>query len=567
MFPENSPWPPKPYEQVMAACEERHAWWVGDPDGLANFYGSQQGTVTTGSPSLRKRISDSMKSVFWGKPQTVGERPTRVHAPIAADIARIAAATLFADPPQILAPATEKVEQPEPEPATTDPLTGAVIEPKPVEPITTTVRDQALQDTIDELCNNPRTHAGYLEAAESASMLMGAYGRVVWDKNLFEDGPWIDWVDADRAIPEFVWDRLVAVTFWTELASDSPNVVYRHLQRYEKGREFHSLHQGTRDNLGRTVELTAHPATAAIAEREGLTENGFEIPTDFRHFMYAPNMGSNPAWRNDDNLRPLGRADLDTQTMRLMDEADKVWSSWMRDLDLGKARVFISRQLLTNGRGGDGASFDVDQSIYAPVGDFINKGELSSVMDAQQFEIRVEEHARTYEALLRLIIGRCGYSPLTFGLSDEVAQTATETDAKTKDTHTTRRAKILHWSELDELHTAMLQINAAVFGGPAVTEKLELKWPASKESPRALAETVNLLRQAQAASTKTLVEMVHPDWDDEQVEAEVGLIDDAASVDVPAFGGGFGNTEPADPNADPNADPAAAGNEPPPFGE
>lgn len=564
MFDENSPWPPAPYEHVMAACAERQVWWEGDPDKLAAFYGGSQGDVVR-SKNVTTRARKAWAS-FWGKQQTTGERPTRVHAPIAADIARIAAATLFADPPQILAPATEQVEQPEPEAPTVDPLTGVAIVPEPAEPITKTVRDQALQDAIDALSNNPRTHAGYLEAAETASMLMGAYGRVVWDREQFEDGPWIDWVDADRAIPEFVWDRLVAVTFWTELASDSPNVVFRHLQRYEKGREYHSLHQGTRDNLGRTIDLGAHPATAAIAAREGLTENGFEVPTDFRHFMYAPNMGSNPAWRNDDALRPLGRADLDTQVMRLMDEADKVWSSWMRDLDLGKARVFISRQLLSNGRSGDGASWDIDQSIYSPVGDFINKGELSSVMDAQQFSIRVEEHAATYEGLLRLIIARCGYSPLTFGLSDEVAQTATETDAKTRDTHTTRRAKILHWSELDELHTAMLQINAAVFGGPAVSEKLELKWPASKESPRVLAETANLLRQAQAASTKTLVELWHPDWDDEQVTAEVDLIDGAASVDVPAFGGGFGGNEQPDPNADPAGDDTDA-TEPPAFGQ
>lgn len=564
MFDENSPWPPAPYEHVMAACAERQVWWEGDPDKLAQFYGGSQGDVVR-SKNVTARARKAWAS-FWGKQQTTGERPTRVHAPIAADIARIAAATLFADPPQILAPATEQVEQPEPEAPSIDPLTGIETQPKPVEPIVTTVRDQALQDAIDALSNNPRTHAGYLEAAESASMLMGAYGRVVWDKNLFEDGPWIDWVDADRAIPEFAWDRLVAVTFWTELASDSPNVVWRHLQRYEKGREYHSLHQGTRDKLGRAMELTAHPATEAIAAREGLTENGFDIPTDFRHFMYAPNMGSNPAWRNDDNLRPLGRADLDTQVMRLMDEADKVWSSWMRDLDLGKARVFISRQLLTNGRNGDGAGFDLDQSIYSPVGDFINKGELSSVMDAQQFSIRVEEHAATYEGLLRLIIARCGYSPLTFGLSDEVAQTATETDAKTRDTHTTRRAKILHWSELDELHTAMLQINAKVFGGPEVSEKLELKWPASKESPRVLAETANLLRQAQAASTKTLVELWHPDWDDEQVTAEVDLIDGAATVDVPAFGGGFGGNEQPDPNAG-DAETEGDSNEAPPFGE
>ena len=524
MFPENSPWPPKPYDLVMAECEERHAWWVGDPDGLAEFYSGGRTVTAT------NRFAAAWQA-FWGKQQTTGERPTRVHAPIAADIGRIAASTLFGDPPQILAAEADK----------------------------------SLQDRIDAICNNSTIHAGLLSAAESASMLSGVYGRVVWDKTV-ADEPWIDWVDADRAIPEFRWGRLSAVTFWSELPTDDEHVVWRHLQRYTPGRLFHSVHRGTTSNLGVTMSLADHESTQGLATRVGV--QGEELPTDRLLAQYIPNMGPNAQWRNHPKLKPLGRADLDVQVMRLMDEADKVWSSWMRDLDLGKARVFISRQLLTNARSGEGASFDIDQSIFSPLeGDFFNKSELSSVMDAQQFAIRVDEHARTYEGLLRLIIGRVGYSPLTFGLSDEVAQTATETDAKTRDTAMTRTAKTRLWAPLAPLMTSMLEVDAKVFGGSRPSELVEVKWQPSKESPRVVAETINLLSQATAVSTKTKVMMKWPDWDDKQVEDEVKLIDEAGQVDVPAFGGGFGNTEPADPNADPNADPAASGNEPPTFGQ
>lgn len=498
-FPENSEWPPKPHDRVLAACAERQVWWEGDPDKLAEFY-SDGGRTTT------NRFAAAWQA-FWGKAQTHGERPARVHAPIAADIGRIAAATLFADPPQILA----------------------------------SEADKGLQDRVDAICNNSATHAGLLAAAESASMLSGVYGRVVWDKTV-ADEPWIDWVDADRAIPEFKWGRLSAVTFWSELPTDDEHVVWRHLQKYTPGNVFHSVHRGTSSNLGVTMSLADHAATAGLATRVGM--NGETLPTDRLLAQYIPNMGPNPQWRNDPVLKPLGRADLDTQVMRLMDDADKTWSSWMRDLDLGKARVFISRQLLKNGRGGDGAGFDIDQSIYAPVGDMVVNGDISTVMDAQQFAIRVDEHSRTYEGLLRLIIGRCGYSPLTFGLSDEVAQTATETDAKTRDTAMTRTAKTRLWAPLAPLTTSLLEVDAAVFGGKRPSELLEVKWQASKESPRTLAETINLLNQAQAVSTKTKVEMKWPEWDDEQVQAEVDLIDKANTVDVPSFGGNqFGQDE------------------------
>ena len=41
------------------------------------------------------------------------------------------------------------------------------------------------------------------------------------------------------------------------------------------------------------------------------------------------------------------------------------------------------------------------------------------------------------------------------------------------------------------------------------------------------AQTANLLAAASAASTDTLVRMIHPEWEDEQVDEEVAKIEDA----------------------------------------
>ncbi len=63
-----------------------------------------------------------------------------------------------------------------------------------------------------------------------------------------------------------------------------------------------------------------------------------------------------------------------------------------------------------------------------------------------------------------------------------------------------------------------------------------------------------MLRQAQAASTKTLVQLNHPDWDAEAVDAEVGLILAENAMSVPDLG------------APPDGDPAGV-NQEVPFGE
>lgn len=539
----NTSWPPAPHDLVIDSCREAQAWWTGDPDLLQRFYGGgQTGAYDSVSHarSLRGRTRRAWDA-WWGKLPSTTNPQKKLHVPVAADLGRIAASTLLS------------------EPVTFTPADGEL---------------DAIGELCDDVLNTDDNYSRMLVAAESASMLSGVYGRVVWDKNV-ADHTWIDYVDADRAIPEFKWGKLIGCTFWTELDSDSDNVVLRHVEYYGKGFVEHALYEGTRDNIGRPVPLTEHSDTADLAQH--VTEGNRITVGNVDDLLveYFPNMRPNPLWRNEPALRHLGRSDLTIDVIRLLDAIDETWSSWMRDLDLGKARIIVSESLLTSRGPGKGAVFDTDQSIYSPVGGvFVKDGEESQLIQAEQFDIRVEEHRATFEALLRQVLGRVGYSPLTFGLADEVAATATEVGAKERDTNRTRDAKIRLWSGLSRLVTTQLRVDAALFSGQAPTEPIKVEWPDTNQAtPREIAETADLLKRAEAASTKTRVQIVHPDWDDTQVDEEVARIQDESSAPISIIGPGESNfgapavdddDQPADDD-DPEGQPEEG--EPAPFGQ
>jgi hypothetical protein len=509
----------------LDACRERQAWWSGDPYDLRAYYLNSDGTGATSADANRSRVKRAW-SAFWGRYNPTANPPRRLHVPVAADIGRIAASTLFSEP--VTFKAAEK-------------------------------ENAAVQELIDATLNTDDNYSRMLVAAESSSMLSGVYGRVVWDAEVDAEHTWIDYVDADRAIPEFRWGRLTGVTFWTELEhNDGDNVVLRHLEYYRKGAIEHSLYRGSKDNIGQPIDLTRHDATEHLAAH---LVGGTIIATGVDELAaeYFPNMRPNPQWRNEPALRHLGRSDLTIDVIRLLDAMDETWSSWMRDLDLGKGRMFASEELLRNMGAGKGSHFDADQTVFSPIGSAVKDGEVMSLLQAQQFAIRVDEHQRTFEALLRQAIARVGYSPITFGLQDEVAATATEVDAKERDTNSTRSAKIRLWSGLSRLSTVQLRIEAHIFKGVEPTEPIEIEWPDThQESPRAIADTAEILSRAKAASTETLVRMVNPDWDDKQIEAEVALIQDETAPPVSIMGPqetDFGAADPTIPPAE--GDPAA----------
>lgn len=515
-------WPPRDLAEVLHTTCESKVWWKGGVEGLNEYYLHENAAKRIGGTMARIR---NAYDAFWGRTNTNPAQPIKkIHVPIAAGIVDLSARSLFAKRVLFVDP------------------TG----------------DKGVQKRTDDIFNTDMFHSALYTSGASCSALGGNYQRVVWDPEV-ADHCWIDFVDANRAIPVFRWGRLVEVTFWSELESDDDRVVWRHLERRVKGRIEHQLYRGTPSDLGALRPLQDHPSTEPFAT---LVDDGFGILTgvDELSAAYVPNKLPNPDWVDDPRLKDLGRSDINADTIPLLHGIDKIESSEIRDFDIGAARMFASDDLLTNMGAGKGAVLPEDQAIFTRVGTGTKGDELTSMFQFHQPEIRVETHQLGKEGLVRELLKATGYSPMSFGFSDEVAMTATEASGKKEATVETTEGKARYYTAaLSPLVTTCLRIDAAMFPGKgkAPVERMELEWPKfAEESDLSKSQTVMNWQTAGAASTRTKVAYIHDDWDDEAIKAEAALIDKANELTAPDFGGGFGGDQPPLPTDQPPADDA-----------
>lgn len=524
-------WPPEHCQRINEQVSTWQAWYSGDTDQLSAVYGgdaagagheffaSEQGGFRRG---VQKAV-DKVRRWFWGSQNRTGQPRQRLHVPIAGDIAAASADLLFSEPPAI----------------TVDPPQAAPTAPgQPGQPATPAPANRT-QERLDDLVDDG-THATLLEAAELAAAHGGVFLRILWDTSL-RDRPWLSAVHTDTAVPEWRQGKLTAVTFW-RVVQKRGRMVWRHLERHEPGKILHGLYRGEQDELGVPVPLTDHPDTAGLAQ---VVDAEQAIPTGHLGLTaaYIPNMRPNRVWRGNAAAAPLGRSDL-AGVEPLMDALDLAWSSWMRDVDLGKARLVVPQSYMENHGPGRGASIELDREVYEPVNS-MDSGESGKISIEQvQFKIRVDEHSRTVMALKTEIVSTAGYSAATFGLDSEgAAQTATEVASRNRRSLITRARKIRYWRPaLAEILEALLAVDAAVFRSGVVPQRPQIEFPpAVAADPKAEAETIQLLAAAEAISTEEKVRRLHPDWDDTEVAAEVERIrDDTGSPPMvdpgPAFG-------------------------------
>jgi A118 family predicted phage portal protein len=208
-----------------------------------------------------------------------------------------------------------------------------------------------------------------------------------------------------------------------------------------------------------------------------------------------------------------------------MDALDEAYTSWMRDLRLGKARLMVPQQYLESQGRGKGATLDLDKEVFVALNTLGAANTMEIVPN--QFAIRYAEHKATCDDLMIRIVSGCGYSAQTFGLSADIAITATEVEAKERMTFDTREAKIeVAKRKLYDLVCLMLDVDTARGIVPPFTDDLLVEFPqAVEEDQLTIAQTIGLLRTAQAASTETLIRMAHPDWDDDRINEEIEKIE------------------------------------------
>ncbi|WP_242882595.1 phage portal protein [Actinomadura litoris] len=464
---------------------EWSAWYSGDPDALASVYTSAP-PPTTGWFSRLARW-------WWGTRPTPGQPITKLHVPAAADLATLSADLLLSQPPRLMAADT----------ATTD----------------------RLAEHMDE-----RTHATLREAAEIAAALGGVWLRVNWDSEL-STRPWLDLVHPDAAVGQWRHGHLTGVTFWRTVAIDDKSVT-RHLEEHTPGQISHGLYVGDRNVLGVRVPLTEHPTTAALARH--LT-SGDTIDTGIKPLItaaYIPNMRPARLWRHSPAAAMLGRPDIEGLEP-LLDQLDERWSDWMREVRLAKARLLVPHSFLESAGRGKGATFDADAELLTAM----NMGPApdASALQLVQPNIRVRELSATTEAVLAQIVKSAGYSAQSFGGSEGSELTATEVNARNSRSALTRRKKVSYWAPgLAAIAQALLAIDKHVFGAAITPTRPRVEFPPIAD-PDALdvAQSLNLLRSARAASTRTLVATLHPDWDNAAVTAEAALIDQTATVPGP----------------------------------
>lgn len=511
----NAEWPPRDHQRLNRDMEIADAWWSGDPDRLAQVYGALTGQAAHEQrrPSVASRVSDW----FWGRSvDSDRRRRERIHVPAAADISATGADLLFGgdDVHLQIADAHDGEKPPPTAVATEDHLT-------------------ALTDRIG-------LGSRLLEAAELCGALGGVYLRPTWDPTS-ADHPLLSVIHADRAVPEWRWQQLAAVTFWS-VVEDTGVAVWRHLERHEtdgQGRPviLHGLYLGTRTHLGRPMPLADQPATAGL---DVDSDGAVEIPDALHRFRllarYVPNVRPNRRHRH----QPVGRPD--TQGVEsLMSSLDETMTSWMRDLRLGQRRIVVPDQYLErHGRGG-GADFDLDREVFSPLS--IDPGSADSgAITPVDFELRTAQHNETALALFERIVASSGYSPQSFGaLGDGAVRTATEIEAREDRSHRTTMRKRRYWGPaVDDSAHMLLCIDAALFGAQVdVDLRPRLLWPDLDDTSIGdVATSVELIRRAEAASIETRVRLLHPSWDQTEIQAEVRRIqaETGTGVDDPTGG-------------------------------
>lgn len=497
----NIPWPPPDTRQPRELYDEWGAWYSGSPTALEEIYRTGTGADPKPHPAqYRGGIVGQVARWWWGTPPTPGQTPLRVHAPAAGDISATSSDMLFGRQPQFRC------------------------------------QNEDAQSRLTEILDDGGAYNALLEAGELCSAYGGVYLRATWDREV-ADVPLWDALPPDAAAPEFAHGRLRAVTFWRVVAEDDRHV-WRHLERHEPGRVHHGLYMGTSDRLGRPMPLQEHPETAGFAE--WIDEQG-GITTGYGGLAarYVPNMRPHRLIRGS----PLGRSDYQGQEP-LMDRLDEAWSSWMRDLEIGKGRIVVSEDYLDDHGPGRGASWNPDRQVYSPLA-IPHSPDGRPVIEAHQFAIRTAEHSATVRELLAVILRSAGYSLSTFGLREEgedSAQTATEVNSKRERTQSTTSRKREYWRpELATIAEALLSIDRQILGTRITPERPAVEWPEAEQDPHRIAETVAQLNQAEAASTRTRVRMVHPDWADTDIDTETARImaehgrsvPDPAQVGVP----------------------------------
>jgi len=480
-FEKDTQFPPKEWIFWFNKYKEWATWYSGDPGYLYNYY-----TI--------EAIGDAVaQSKMWAR---INDFAGLIHLPAANDICNTSANLLFSELPQF------KYDK-------------------------TSIAGERISDFINE--------NGFenllLEGAELAAALSGCLFKIDIEPTLLSL-PIISVLTPTQFFPIFWRGRLWEVMTFREVKFEpDTGKVWRLFERRKRsGRNLlieYELYEGVKNRVGQNIELNS------ISETENLNlENTKYDNIDGLGCVYVPNKRPN-------KLAPgsyLGINDYSI-SLTMMDALDVAWTSWMRDIELGMAQIFIDEELLnktTNQATGQSENlnkFSKFQRAFIKLNltNWKMAGDTGiKPIEEIQFDIRTEEHKTTCEQMFFNIVTHCGYSPQTFGIGQH-GNVASGTALKILEhkSQLTRETKSRYFSPaIRELIYQMQKIDQVSGLRPGyeiedVTVNLQDYIITDQKE---VSEVIRNLETAKAASTYTKVKMQHTDWDEDKIEEEVDRI-------------------------------------------
>jgi hypothetical protein len=499
-------WPPPEVAAALPYYREWLAWWSGDEEELHKVYA---GYNRVPAPHIRPQqlnggASGWIARKWWGNP-VFGPAARRMHVPAAGDISTISRDLLFSEPPGF------ELDTP----------------------------DIRAQELFDELVEQTQLIATLSQAAEQVSAAGGGYLRASVNLDV-TPLPVTEAMLPDNAVPDFYGPFLRSVTFWR---SAGPNL--RHLERHEmiggKCWIFHQLRSGSAEKLGRVIPLDeGDDECRRLAKLVG-PSGGVETRATMLDVVYVPNVRPHRGLALRGSM--LGRSDY-SGAEGSMDALDQTLTSWMNDLALARARILVPQEYLRRpGGAGEGAVWDPERSIFQAVNAQTPDGGVLSITPIQ-FAIRVQEHRDTAAAHWRTITSCAGLDTSDHDTQNGPMQTATQVMDKGSRKRATRGSKIKMWTPNLQQLLWVLQELAGL-----TPYRVKIEWPdAAAPDAMTLAQTLQLISAAGAASTETLVAMLHPDWQEPEIKAEAAKITAATAPpeDPGSFSGGAPDGDVAD---------------------
>lgn len=471
-LPENgSAFPPENHKHIYRVYEEHSAWHAGDPAILRKTYADVP-------QDYRPR-----KYMFWTRKGATDSQVERhqLHIPLAGDIAQTSADLLFSEPPNFLANDNNYSD----------------------------ADQENTQENLDYLLRECGIKNKLLEAGETCAALGGVFLRLVWNAD-YMNKPTIQIISPDKAIATFMYGQLVSVGYVTEYDSPDGQDYYRLIEQHLDGKIVNALYQGTKTNIGNRVPLERLADTADL-------DDEVILPFDTLASVYVPNQ------------RPLrrlkgyeyGRSDFDG-IEGLFDAIDESYTSWMRDVRLGKSRIIVPTEYLERRGRGRGATFDIDAEIFT--GLEIDPNQENKGIEKVQFDIRHEQHKVTVMELIDRAVTTAGYSPQSFGINIEGrAESGTALKLRERKSFTTQGKKQRYWTQpLEEILEKIQILDTEIFGKQYIPIKPRVEWQDSvQQDVKEASSVIETLHRAQAASLETKVRLLNPDMTEEEITQEV----------------------------------------------